>query len=163
MNHYLTKAISPYRTNIYLSYDQYSYSIEMFIYYNCNLMEQFDWINYCLIRVRMFYCILIIHGNLWGMAQLRVSWLCLLSGQYLMCGGAARCGSTCFPNHRSRKVICVFNLSQNNIGRCRCIFLRIKNCRHIDIVISTITSFSGFSSWKSNVLTLYEIIILPVL
>ena len=59
MNHYLTKAISPYRTNIYLSYDQYSYSIEMFLYYNCNLMEQFDWINYCLIRVRMFYCILI--------------------------------------------------------------------------------------------------------
>ena len=156
---FLTQAISPFRTNIYLFYDQYSNPIKMFLYFNCNLMEQFDRINSCIIRVRMIYCILIYSWQLWGMAQLGL----LSSCQFSIWCGAGKYKPTCFPNHRSRKVICVFNLSQNNIGRCRCIFLRIKNCRHIDIVISTITSFSGFSSWKSNVLTLYEIIILPVL
>ena len=59
MSHYLTKAISQYGTNVYLFYDQYSYPIEMFLYFNCNLMEQFDRINYCFIRVRMIYCILL--------------------------------------------------------------------------------------------------------
>ena len=100
-----------------------------------------------------------IDGNLWGMAQLGL----LSSCQFSIWCGAGKYKPTCFPNHRSRNVICVSNLSQNNIGRCRCIFLRIKNCRHIDIVISTITSFSGCSSWKSNVLTLYEIITLLVI
>ena len=59
MTLYLTQAISPFRTNIYLFYDQYSNPIEMFLYFNCNLMEQFDRINSCIIRVRMIYCILI--------------------------------------------------------------------------------------------------------
>ena len=59
MTHYLSQAISPSRTNIYLFYDQYSYPIEMLLYFNCNLMGQFDWINYCIIRVLMIYCILI--------------------------------------------------------------------------------------------------------